>query len=605
MAKPAMDRAALTRMFAAPADGHFGTSKVMPLDDAIRAHVKPGMMLHFAYSEGRPMAASNALVRVFAGTEPGFTIVSAGLVSNQAALVTERIVGKLIVSFVGENYPTPAPNRLFQAAIDGGAVEVENHSLLAISQRLAAGAYGFPFMPTRSWAGSSLAENACYREMDDPFGGGGKIGVLSALVPDVTFVHGLAADTEGNIILSPPFGEGDLAAFAARKGVIATVERIVSPGYIRRHAHLVKIPAYRVLSVSEAPFGCHPYAIYSPPGVDIPAYVEDGRAFAELRAASRKPELFDAWVKEWILGVESHDAYLAKLGAERLNALRGAAADDAWLDDVDPAVLARLEALEGYDSREMMVVAAARAVEGKVRDEGRMVVEAGVGLANLAAWLAVTRLQQEDRIPAELVAEIGLYGYLPKAGEPFIFSNRNLPTCKSMTGVEAVLGLYVAGRHNNCIAIIGAGQIDRHGNINSTKTGDGRFLLGSGGANDITSGAADTIAVTQQSRHRLVDALPYVTSPGHHVSTLVTDLGVYEKEDGVLTLTQYFPIDGLSETEIVARIREQCGWPLAVSARLKKATPPRREDLLRLRLYDIRNDFLDFSTTTREQEEAR
>jgi len=38
---------------------------------------------------------------------------------------------------------------------------------------------------------------------------------------------------------------------------------------------------------------------------------------------------------------------------------------------------------------------------------------------------------------------------------------------------------------------------------------------------------------------------------------------------------------------------------------LKKATPPRREDLLRLRLYDIRNDFLDFSTTTREQEEAR
>jgi len=61
----------------------------------------------------------------------------------------------------------------------------------------------------------------------------------------------------------------------------------------------------------------------------------------------------------------------------------------------------------------------------------------------------------------------------------------------------------------------------------------------------------------------------------------------------------------LSETEVVARIREQCGWPLAVSTRLTKAPAPRREDLLRLRLYDIRNDFLDFSTTTREQEGVR
>jgi acyl CoA:acetate/3-ketoacid CoA transferase beta subunit len=164
-----------------------------------------------------------------------------------------------------------------------------------------------------------------------------------------------------------------------------------------------------------------------------------------------------------------------------------------------------------------------------------------------------------------------------------------------MTGVEAVLGLYVAGRHNNCIAIIGAGQIDSAGNINSTKTNDGRFLLGSGGANDITSGAADTIAVTQQSKQRLVAKLPYVTSPGHHVSTLVTDLGVYEKEDGSFVLTQYYPVPGKSSEETLAFIRSQCGWPLVVSDRLAAAPSPSAEELLRLRLYDIRNDFLDYS----------
>lgn len=599
------DRAALRAMFAAPAEGHFGKGKLSPLDVAIRAHVEPGMMLHFAYSEGRPMASSNALVRVFAGKEPGFTIVSAGLVSNQASLVTEKIVRKLIVSFVGENYPTPAPNRLFQAAIDSGAVEIENHSLLVLSQRLAAGAYGFPFALTRSWIDSSLAENPSFRVIDDPFGTGERVGALTPLIPDITFVHGLAADTEGNVLLSPPFGEADIAAFAARKGVIATVERIVSADYVRQHSHLVKIPAYRVLSVTETQFGCHPYAIYAPAGVDIATYVEDEQAFTELRAASRKPELFAAWVKEWILDVADHDAYVAKLGNARINQLRGKAAGDAWLDDVEPDVLKRLASLEGYDAREMMVAAAARMVERKVRDEGRMIVEAGVGLANLAAWLAVTRLQQEDQIPAELVAEIGLYGYLAKAGEPFIFSNRNLPTCKSMTGVEAVLGLYVSGRHNNCIAIIGAGQIDAAGNINSTKTGDGRFLLGSGGANDITSGAADTIAVTQQSQQRLVAELPYVTSPGHHVSTLVTDLGVYEKENGSFALTQYYPITGKSREETIAFIRSQCGWPLVISDRLVEASPPAAADLLRLRLYDIRNNFLDYSKAAGPEQGAQ
>lgn len=587
-----LDRAALRTMFVEP---RLASGKVMRLEDAIGTFVEPGMMLHFAYSEGRPIAAGNALVRVFAGREPGFTVVSAGLVGAQAALVTEKIVRKLIVCFVGENYPTPAPNRLFQQAIDSGAVEIENHSLLVLAQRLSAGAYGFPFALTRSWKDSSLERTPGFRMIEDPFGSGERIGAVSALVPDITFVHGLAADEQGNILFSPPFGEGEIAAFAASRGVIATVERIVPDDVIRRNAHLVRIPGHRVLSVSETPLGCHPYAIYTPAGVDVPAYVEDYAAFRDIRAASRDEAAFAGWTKDWVLGVRDHDDYLARLGAERVNALRGKAADEAWQDDLDPATVARLQALEGHDAREMMVVAAARMVEAKVRDDGRMIVEAGVGLANLAAWLAVLRLQQEEGIAAELVAEIGLYGYLPKPGEPFIFSNRNLPTCKSMTGVEAVLGLYVGGRHNNCVAIIGAGQIDAAGNINSTMTGSGKFLLGSGGANDITSAAADTIAVTQQSRQRLVRELPYVTSPGHGVSTLVTDLGVYEKEGGSFALTQYYPLPGKSEAEAIEHIRAECGWDLVVSDRLAAAAPPSADQLLRLRLFDIRNDFLDYS----------
>ena len=63
--------------------------KVMPLEVALSKYIKPGMSLHFAYSQGRPMAASNALVRVFKGKDPKFTFISSGIVANQTALVKE------------------------------------------------------------------------------------------------------------------------------------------------------------------------------------------------------------------------------------------------------------------------------------------------------------------------------------------------------------------------------------------------------------------------------------------------------------------------------------------------------------------------------------
>ncbi len=577
-------------MFAVAEHPHVRVDKVLPLEQALRRHVRPGMALHFAYSEGRPIAIGHALVRCFGDSRPGFSVSGAGLAGCQAALVTEGLVKRLLVSFVGENYPTPSPNRVFQEAIDRGEVEIENQSLFVLYQRLAAGAFGLPFALTRSWARSSFERNASFAWVADPFGGAA-VGAVRALVPDITFVHGLAADREGNILLSPPFGEGEIGAFAASKGVIATVERILPAEAIQRHATLARIPSHRVLSVSEAPLGCHPYAIYNPGGIDVPDYVEDYEAFTEIRRACESCESFRAWAREWILGVDDHEGYLRKLGAHRIQALRGRATPEAWLDDLMPE-LARLAAVRGCDPTEAMVVAAADVLERKVRDDGLTVVEAGVGYANLAAWLAVSRLRIGAGIPAELVAEIGIYGYLPKPGEPFIFSNRNLSTCKSLTGVESILGLYVGGRHNNCVAIIGAGQIDPAGNINSTYGNDGRFLVGSGGANDIASAARDVVAVTQQSRHRLVESLPYVTSPGTSLSTLVTDLGVFEKRDARLVLTRYHALDGLDAHACVENIRGRCGWTLQVADDLQQSRAPSEADLLRLRLFDPRNEFL-------------
>lgn len=586
----AFDRRGLREMFAPQT--RYASSKVMPLDDAIRRHVKPGMTIHFGYTGARPMAASNALVRVFAGTKPDFQVVCAGLVANQASLVSQRLLRKMTVSFVGENYPTASPHRVFQRAIDAKEVEIENQSLLVIAQRLAAGASGFPFALTRSLAGSSMADNPDFLEIDDPFGSGGRIGAARAIVPDVTFVHGLASDEQGNILVSPPFGEGETVAFAARHGVVATVERIVPPDVIRANPTLAIIPASRVLSVSEAPMGCHPYAIWNPGGVDVPAYVEDYAFFMDIRAASKTKDAFDAWVKEWILDVGSHENYVRKLGADRVQALRGRALTESWQDDLTPGTVDAIVARTDHDGVDRMVVAAAHVLERKVRDEGFRIVEAGVGYANLAAWLAVSKLQMQDGIDAELVAEIGLYGFTPQPGEPFIFANRNLASAKGLTTAFGVLGQYVGGAHNRCLSIIGAAQIDAEGNINSTYTSDGRFLVGSGGANDINSASKEVIAVTQQSNRRLVSRLPYITSPGRFVTTLVTDLGIFEKRDGRFALTGLFRDEGMSETAAVEKVRAECEWSFDVAHRLHVEPAPAHEELVRLRLFDPRNDFL-------------
>jgi len=51
-----------------------------------------------------------------------------------------------------------------------------------------------------------------------------------------------------------------VGALGSQKGIIATVEKIVSTEFIREHSSFVSVPAYFVKSVSVVPFGAHPWA---------------------------------------------------------------------------------------------------------------------------------------------------------------------------------------------------------------------------------------------------------------------------------------------------------------------------------------------------------
>ena len=99
------------------------------------------------------------------------------------------------------------------------------------------------------------------------------------------------------MLAAAPLNENFYAAMAARGGAIVTVEKIVSTGFIRRHAELVKLPGQYVAAVVEAPFGAHPAGMYGMNVPELEAYAEDLDFILGLRRAFRQPETAQAWIR--------------------------------------------------------------------------------------------------------------------------------------------------------------------------------------------------------------------------------------------------------------------------------------------------------------------
>src|SRR4029077_9785587 len=138
---------------------------------------------------------------------------------------------------------------------------------------------------------------------------------------------------------------------------------------------------------------------------------------------------------------------------------------------------------------------------------------------------------------------------------------------------------------------LAAGQIDKHGNINSTIIPGVTYITGSGGANDITSSSREVVVCLQQSPRRFVDKVPYITAPGRTVRTVVSDLGVYGKttEHGALVLTGLF--GGGPEVAAVRAPRAASGGDRQGAPPLPRFEPPPAEELPLVPLFAPRRYF--------------
>jgi glutaconate CoA-transferase, subunit B len=130
------------------------------------------------------------------------------------------------------------------------------------------------------------------------------------------------------------------------------------------------------------------------------------------------------------------------------------------------------------------------------------------------------------------------------------------------------------------VAFLGAAQVDRHADLNSTVIGEYAHprtrLPGAGGAPEIATGCEEVVVLAPHSPRTFVERLDFRTTTGARTTAVITDLGVLEPRGGELTLAALHP--GVT----VEQVRDATGWELRVAGELAQTPPPTAEELAAL-----------------------
>jgi glutaconate CoA-transferase, subunit B len=244
--------------------------------------------------------------------------------------------------------------------------------------------------------------------------------------------------------------------------------------------------------------------------------------------------------------------------------------------------------LASYTADEMMTVAAARTLSDGT------VCFVGIGLPSTAANLA-RRTHAPDLV---LVYESGTLGAKPDRLPLSIGDGILADTADAVIGVPEVFNYWLQpGRID--VGFLGAAQIDRFGNINTTVIGgDYRNpkvrLPGAGGAPEIAASCREVIVVVRQNARAFVDRVDFVTSfgfgsgPGEREKLglrgggprrIITDLGVLQPDPDSCE----FVLTHLHPGVEIADVRANTGWDLRVSPDLSRSQAPTEDELATLR----------------------
>lgn len=276
----------------------------------------------------RPMAAAYEIIRQ---QKKGLILLA------ECSLAEDMLVGMGCAAAWRGCYTGMANFGLSPATlrkIEAGEFVIDDIGHIDIILGAMASMAGSPFVATRATLGSDVLNPAFSRTeqirklardpsmipkkkfvlMDDPFYGNGPIKLQPAMPADVAVIHVQQAGEDGTGRI-----EGSLAFdhyfIHAAKMVILTAEQIVPEAYLRRDPNRNQIPCTSVDMVVEIPWGGHPSQVQGFYDVDMPfikEYVKAAKTGAGL----------ESWVHEWVFSMNTHDEYLDRIGAARLQYLR-------------------------------------------------------------------------------------------------------------------------------------------------------------------------------------------------------------------------------------------------------------------------------------------
>jgi glutaconate CoA-transferase subunit B len=226
----------------------------------------------------------------------------------------------------------------------------------------------------------------------------------------------------------------------------------------------------------------------------------------------------------------------------------------------------------GWTADEMMAVAAARHLsDGEV-------CFVGIGLPSTAANLA-----RRTHAPGlVLVYESGTIGSKPRTVPLSIGDGELAETADAVVSVPEIFNYWLQpGRVD--VGFLGAAELDRRGDINTTVIGPYEHptvrLPGAGGAPEIAASCGRVLVVMRQSTRAFVERVGFRTSLGDRVTTVITDIGVLERDPDRAELV----LTALHPGATVDDARAATGWDLAVAPGLSATAPPTADELAVLR----------------------
>lgn len=248
--------------------------------------------------------------------------------------------------------------------------------------------------------------------------------------------------------------------------------------------------------------------------------------------------------------------------------------------------------MSDFNTNEMMTVAAARNLGNG------SVCFVGIGLPSKAANLA--RLTHAPEVV--LIYESGPIGAKPTVLPLSIGDGELAETADTVVPTGEIFRYWLQGGRID-VGFLGAAQVDKFGNINTTVIGDYHQpkvrLPGAGGAPEIAGSAKKVLIILKQGHRTFVEKLAFITSVGHGEGgdhrkrlglpgagpvAIITDLCIMEPEAGSneFIVTSMHP--GVTREQVI----ENTGWQIRFADVVTTTEAPRSEELAALRDLEAR-----------------